>query len=400
MMLPLTNPPKDYAWGSRTLIAALEGRPPSDAPEAEVWFGDHPGGPALVGDGSGRTLDTVLAAGVEGAPERLPYLLKLLAAASPLSIQVHPSKAQAIEGFARETGLPADAPNRNYRDDNHKPELIVALSDTFEALCGLRPLAATRRLVGALGQGLGPAALRARLERPSGDAAIGGAEGEDADILRDVIGWLLGGSADVEVASLIDAIGSAESVEFAAELATTRRIASVYPGDPGVVVALLMNHVVLRRGEAVFLRAGLLHAYISGLGVELMAASDNVLRGGLTPKHVDVAELLSVLDARPAVVPVVLPTSAEGASRGVEAFATDAPDFELLRARVNPDSPATVTLRGAAIALVTAGTITVVGGHGDRTLRPGQAVFVTRDESPVRLAGDGEVFIAQPGSPG
>ncbi|HEX5859931.1 MAG TPA: mannose-6-phosphate isomerase, class I [Microbacterium sp.] len=388
MLLPLSNSPKDYAWGSRTLIAALEGRPASEKPEAEVWFGDHPGGPAVIDDGSGDTLDAWLARQPEGTPERLPYLLKLLAAASPLSIQVHPSKEQAEQGFARESDKAMDAADRNYRDDNHKPELIVALSDTFEALCGLRPLDATRRLAGALGPGVGATALRAHLD----------AGRDDAEILRGVIGWLLSGAADVEVASLIDALGSAESIEFAAELSAARRIASVYPGDPGVIVALLMNHVVLHRGEGIFLRAGLLHAYLSGLGVEVMAASDNVLRGGLTPKHVDVDELLSVLDTRPAVVPVVLPTSAEGTTRGVEAFATEAPDFELLRARIRSEGRATLALRGAAIALATGGRITVAGRSGDRTLRPGEAVFITRDESPVQLSGEGEVFLAQPGS--
>jgi len=184
VLLPLSNSPKDYAWGSRTLIAALEGREASVAPEAEVWFGDHPAGPAHIDDGGGETLDAWLSRGPEGAPEHLPYLLKLLAAASPLSIQVHPSKEQAMEGFAREADQPVDAADRNYRDDNHKPELIVALSDTFEALCGLRPLDDTRRLASALGDGLGGAALRARLE----------ADGDDADILRDVIGWLLSAS--------------------------------------------------------------------------------------------------------------------------------------------------------------------------------------------------------------
>ena len=162
VLLPLSNSPKDYAWGSRTLIAAMEGREASAAPEAEVWFGDHPGGPARIDDGSGETLDTWLSREPEGAPKRLPYLLKLLAAASPLSIQVHPSKEQAVEGFAREAAKPMDAADRNYRDDNHKPELLVALSDTFEALCGLRPLDATRRLARALGDGMGG--------RPSGPA--------------------------------------------------------------------------------------------------------------------------------------------------------------------------------------------------------------------------------------
>ena len=147
------NTPRDYAWGSTTLIAELEGRTPTGAPEAEVWFGDHPGHPARVPDG--RTLGEWLASAdaPEGTPERLPYLLKILAAGSPLSIQAHPSKAQAEEGFAREeaAGTPRDAATRTYRDANHKPEIIVALSDRFLALAGLRELAATRRLLDAVG---------------------------------------------------------------------------------------------------------------------------------------------------------------------------------------------------------------------------------------------------------
>lgn len=389
MLIRLSNTPKDYAWGSRSLIASLEGRETSQAPEAEVWFGAHPGGPAVVEDGSGRTLDAWLAEGHEGAPARLPYLLKLLAAASPLSIQVHPSKAQAEEGFAREADLAADAPERNYRDDNHKPELLVALSDSFEALCGLRPLAETRRLVSALGEGVGATALRARLEQ----------DGDEADICRGIIEWLLSGSAELEVASLVDAAGSAASVEFSASLNAVRRIAAVYPGDAGAVVAMLMNYVVLGRGEAVYLRAGMLHAYLSGLGVEVMAASDNVLRGGLTGKHIDVGELLSVLDARPGVVPVLLPQSADDASRGVEAFAPGVEDFELLRARLDGDVVARVSLRGAAIVLVTVGEVLVHGEGGTETLRPGQALLATADEESLRLSGDGEAFLAQPGAP-
>ena len=141
MLLSLTNAPRDYAWGSKTLLAALEGRVPAELPEAEVWFGDHAGDPADLPDG--RTLDAVTGG-------ELPFLLKLLAAEDPLSIQVHPTKAQAVEGFAREAELAADAPGRNYRDDNHKPELIVPLSERFEALCGLRELAASRRLLAEL----------------------------------------------------------------------------------------------------------------------------------------------------------------------------------------------------------------------------------------------------------
>ncbi|MER7796916.1 mannose-6-phosphate isomerase, class I [Microbacterium sp. NPDC096154] len=382
MLVPLTNAPRGYAWGSRSLIAALEGRPPSAEPEAELWFGDHPSDPSEVGDGSGRTLDRWIAeeGAAHGVAGRLPYLLKLLAAASVLSIQVHPSKRQAEEGFAREASLPADAV-RAYADDNHKPEMIVALSDRFEALCGLRDLDQSRRLLEALGQAADP--LRERLADEAG--------------LRAAIGWLLSGDARPVVDAIIAALADARSTEFAAELANARRIAVWYPHDPGVVVALLMNFVVLRRGESVFLRAGMLHAYVSGLGVELMAASDNVLRGGLTPKRIDVDELLAILDPTPGPVPVVLPVAADNGTRGVEAFPSDVPDFQLLRARVSAGSGAVIRPTGPLIVLATAGSVSVETESGTLAVTPGRAVFVTPDETEVRISGDGEAFVAQPG---
>ncbi|MFE1665596.1 mannose-6-phosphate isomerase, class I [Microbacterium sp. P02] len=403
MLTPISNRPIPNAWGSRTLIADLEGRAPSGDPEAEVWFGDHPGSPARVEDGSGRTLDAVTAA--EGAP--LPYLLKLLAAASTLSIQVHPSKTQAEEGFAREdaAGLDRNAGARNYRDENHKPELIVALSDRFEALAGLRDLAATQRLVAALGDSAGPRALAGHL-------------GAGADALADTVAWVLSGAP--EVADIIAAARSARSREFAGELAVARRLSDAYPGDPGVVVALLMNLVVLHRGEALFVRAGALHAYLSGLGVELMAASDNVLRGGLTPKHIDVDELRLILDATPGPAPVLAPAVI---AEGVEAFApAGIPDFLLLRVTMPTGASAPsavarsgaekggaaspedatarrVTITGPAIVLVTGGAVTVRASASGTTvdLTPGAAVFATADEGELVFTGSGEAFVAQPG---
>src|SRR5690606_39021371 len=300
MLLTITNDPRDYAWGSTSLLAALEGRRPSASPEAEVWFGDHPSDPAdVVGGG---TLDAVTGGS-------LPYLLKLLAAADPLSIQVHPTREQAQQGFAREAGMDAADPTRNYRDANHKPELIVALSDRFEALSGLRPVAETLRMLSAFPDVPGVIELRERLGSADEEAA-----------LRDTIGWLLSGTAQDAVDDVIGALSGAEADGFAEALTAIRTIAEQNPGDPGVVVALLMNFVVLRPGEAVFLRAGLLHAYVSGLGVEIMAASDNVLRGGLTPKHIDVDELLSVVDTRPGEVPV------QSATGEVTAYDIPVPD--------------------------------------------------------------------------
>ena len=383
MLVPLSNEPRDYAWGSTTLIAQLEGREPSGRPEAEVWFGDHPADPSVTPDG--RTLDVWLAeegAGT-GSPERLPYLLKLLGAASPLSIQAHPSKTQAEAGFAREegTGIARDAAERTYRDANHKPELIVALSDEFRALAGLRETEATLRLLEALGEGAAP--LTTRLTE------------KDAS-LPALLEWVLSADAAPAVRSVIAAAAAADSDEFAEELALARAMATQYPGDPGVVVALLMNLVTLRRGEALFLRAGVLHAYLSGLGVELMAASDNVVRGGLTPKHIDVAELVRVLDPAQGEPPIVL---ARAAAAGVDAFHVPVEDFALERVRASGDGIRR-EVRGPVIALATSGApvVTGAGSAGRVGLRPGEAVLVTPDEQHLVVSGAGELFLASPGA--
>jgi mannose-6-phosphate isomerase len=394
MLAPLTNTPRDYAWGSATLLAELEGRDATGAPEAEVWFGDHPGSPARVADG--RPLGEWLAddAAGTGAPTKLPYLIKLLAAASALSIQAHPSRAQAMAGFAREeaAGVARDAPERSYRDESHKPELIVAISDRFTALAGLREIEATRRLVASLGS--------------AGDGLASRLKGTDAAAsLRDTLAWLLSGDASAEVDAILEAVadpgddrqaGRDGTDEFAAERGVIARLAADHPGDPGVIVAMLMNLVTLTRGEGIFVPAGVLHAYLEGLGVEVMAASDNVLRGGLTPKHIDVAELMSVLDTAPGPVPIVRPEEIGG---GVARYRTEAPDFALLRVSVEPGTPSAVPISGAAIAVSTAGAVQVAGetSRDIVALTPGRAVLVTPDERVLQLSGAGEIFIVQPG---
>ena len=374
MLRSLTNVPRDYAWGSPSLLAELEGRVPSGAPEAEVWFGDHPGDPADL-DGGG-TLDEVTGG-------TLPYLLKLLAAARPLSIQVHPTKEQARAGWARESALPLDDPRRNYRDDNHKPELLVALSERFESLSGLRPVADTLRLLDALDDVPGVGSLRERLT---------GA----ADPLGDAIGWLLGGEAQTAVDEVIAAVRRAADGPAGQEHPSLRAVAAIAetsPGDPGVVVALLMNHLVLRRGEGVFLRAGLLHAYLSGLGVEIMAASDNVLRGGLTPKRIDVPELLAILDTTPGEVPVLRPEGDEA----VTTYSVPVPDFALRRVRLDGE-PIAVEVDGPTMVLATGGAVRVATESGaDIALRVGAVAFADAEERRLTLSGTGEAFVATPG---
>lgn len=392
MLIPLENDPRDYAWGSTSLLAELEGREPSGRPEAEVWFGDHPGDPAETPDG--RTLDRWIAddGAALGIAEPLPYLLKLLAAASALSIQAHPSKAQAEEGFAREeaAGIPRDAGDRTYRDANHKPELIVAVSDTFRALAGLREIDASRRLVSALGPAAAP--LAERLE-------------ESQESLAAVIGWLLSDGSDAARAVIAAAVDAADRLaagsgtdmtrEFAAELELVRALEAGFPGDPGIVVALLMNLVTLHRGEGLFVPAGVLHAYLDGLGVELMAASDNVLRGGLTPKHIDAGELVRVLDPSPGLPPVI---RGREVADGVAQYDVPVADFALLAVTPSVDG-LTVPLDGPAIAVATAGAPSVSGlsSAAAAELAPGRAVLVTPDEGGLLVRGSGQLFIALPG---
>jgi mannose-6-phosphate isomerase len=371
MFVGLSNTPRDYAWGSLSAIAQLLGVPASGRPEAEYWLGTHPGSPSRIDDPKAVAGATSLA-----DITTLPFLLKVLAAAAPLSLQAHPTTDQARQGFERENalGIPVDAPNRNYRDAKHKPELIYALSSEFVALCGFRPVAQTRALLGRLGDDSVVAGL---LQRLDDDAA-----------LQSVFEWLISRSVGVDdlVARVVALSAGSEEPEFR----MVSELSRAYPGDPGIVIALLLNRVVLRAGQVLYLPAGNIHAYLSGVGIELMAASDNVLRGGLTPKHVDVAELLNILDFRPVPVPLL---AAEHPVDGVEVFRPDVPDFELAVVRPT-QAPVRFALTGEALLLCTEGNVLVTGAVTERWLSRGQSVYVTADEGELGFAGEGLVFVA------
>ncbi|WP_431220463.1 mannose-6-phosphate isomerase, class I [Leifsonia xyli] len=386
MFVRIGNTPRDYAWGSTTAIAGLLGTEPSGGPEAELWLGAHPGSPS-------RVLDPALAGGAAdlAAWERtsdLPYLLKVLAADGPLSLQAHPSPEQARAGFERENaaGLAADSPDRNYKDPFHKPELIFALSDPFEALCGFRD----------------PAESRAALERlaaasPGGAVLSGFArtlDGEPGAVLRRATEWLLGGDTDVDLL-VAEVVGAARALPGDRDADTVRMLDEAFPGDPGIVLALLLNRATLRPGEVLYLPAGNIHAYLRGLGIELMAASDNVLRGGLTRKRIDVPELVSVLDFSPIRA---TPLTPEHPAAGVEVFRPDVPDFQLSRIQLDADVPSTeLPLTGTAIALCTDGALELSGAGGSLRLARGEAAVVTADEGTLSIAnGPGTLFVATP----
>ena len=312
---------RTYAWGSRTAIAEFTGKhSPTAHPEAELWFGAHPGDPAWMETDTGERslLETVredpegqLGAAVRNRfGDALPFLMKVLAAEEPLSLQAHPSAEQAAEGFAREDrlGIPVSSPIRNYRDRSHKPELLVAL-ETFDALAGFRPAPRSVELMRALAVS-------------DLDPFIGLLAGQpDADGLRALFTtWITAPQPDLDVLvpAVIDGaisyVRSGEK-EFAAEAKTVLELGERYPGDAGVLAALLLNRLSLKPGEGIYLPAGNLHTYLHGVGIEVMANSDNVLRGGLTPKHVDVPELLRVLDFTPASEDDASPEDLRGRNR-------------------------------------------------------------------------------------
>ncbi|MDQ0665214.1 mannose-6-phosphate isomerase [Arthrobacter ulcerisalmonis] len=406
-MYEIENVLRDYAWGSTTAIASLLGRPESGRPEAELWIGAHPDSPSvahLPEDGTRSPLDALVSSDPEhflGAESvsafgpRLPFLAKILAAAQPLSLQVHPSLEQARAGFARENeaGIDPHAPDRNYKDDNHKPEMIFALTP-FEALCGFRPATETRKILqhiaDAFPDGQTPELLRALLEDLAGPDEGGG--------LRRAFERLIAGGQAVaeETALVVAALVSGAALEpYQAELGTVISLNEKYPGDPGVLISLLLNRISLKPGEAVYLPAGNVHAYLHGLGVEVMASSDNVLRGGLTPKHVDVPELLRTIDFHPVAVPML---RAEKTVMDQELFRPPFREFQLQRIELEPDAgPVPLAQTGPAVVIVVAGDVYLDSPKGDLALSRGGSAFIAAAEAPInvhRAAGSTEPALA------
>ena len=373
-----------YPWGSLDALPRIMGTAPTGEPQAELWLGAHPRGPAVLRRGeSHRPLDQVIAAdpvGELGADTarryggELPFLLKILAVAQPLSLQAHPDRGQAQTGFDAENrqGIPIGAGHRSFSDRNHKPELICAL-EPFTALCGFRaPSAAAALLdslavpelapvVESLGKGRIEWALRWLLERPRQAAA--------------------------EIA-LQSAAACARPGPYHGERQWAARIAQQHPGDIGVVIALMLNQVELQPGQALYLGPGSLHAYLHGVAVEIMSNSDNVLRGGLTAKHVNAPALLAATDCRAAEVSVLAP---EGPNH---TFPSPVPDFRLTRLEVA--GPVLCQPSGPEIALCASGEVRVAG----REIVGGGAVWLPAGTGEYEVSGAGLLFRARTGRHG
>jgi mannose-6-phosphate isomerase len=395
LLEPVTQP---YAWGSHTAIAELQGRPaPTAQPEAELWMGAHPSAPSgVTRAGVTTTLDALIAAdpscelGTECAERfggRLPFLLKVLAAEKALSIQVHPSREQAEAGYRAENarGLAPGDKSRNYVDDWPKPELLCALT-SFEVLAGMRSTADAAALLRALEVGeLDP--LAAELAGTTDPAA-----------LTRALGAILTWPPERRGALVANVVTACERLatrggEYAAACAATVRIAADHPGDLGVVASLLLRHAVLRPGEAVFMPAGGPHTYLHGTGIEVLANSDNVVRAGLTPKHIDVPELLKLTDPA-AAVPVIEPRPTGG---GISVYDSAAPEFRLYRAELGPGEVTLPDVGGARIVLCTEGIAELCAGSGALKVTRGESCYLSAADGAVTASGPATLFIAASG---
>jgi len=383
---------RTYAWGSRNAIADFTGRPaPTAHPEAELWFGAHPGDPAQLDGPAGATsLLDVIAADPQaqlGTAVRdrfgdvLPFMVKVLAAEEPLSLQAHPSAQQAVEGYQREDrrGVALKSPIRNYRDRSHKPELLIALGD-FEALAGFRPAAHSVELMRAL-------------DVPRLEPFIGLlADQSDASGLRALFTtWITAPQPDLDalIPAVLDGAVSyirSGAKEFASEVRAVLELGERYPGDAGVLAALLLNRISLKCGDGIFLPAGNLHSYLQGMAMEVMANSDNVLRGGLTPKHVDVPELLRVLDFTP------VPDARVCIRRDGIELLYDTPTVEFAASVLMLDGEhlghevdAPARHDGPQVLVCTEGSVIVRTKSEEIQMQRGEAAWVAADDGPISV---------------
>jgi mannose-6-phosphate isomerase len=383
-MQKLNNSLQNYAWGSKTALTELYGiENPQGLPMAELWMGAHPKSPSTVEiNGEARSLREVIDAGKvatlgKAVAERfgeLPFLFKVLCADQPLSIQVHPSKAAAEEGFARENaaGIPLSAAERNYKDANHKPELVYALTP-FQAMNGFREL---HEIVSLLEPVAGAHPQIAHF-----------LENADEANLAKLFATLLS-LQDEAKSRAIGVLKSALNAREGEPWQTIKSIATDYPDDSGLFSPLLLNVITLQPGEAMFLFAETPHAYLKGVALEVMANSDNVLRAGLTPKFIDIPELLANLkfQAKPAATLLTQPQR-DGETLN---FPIPVEDFAFAIHGLSAE-PQALSQNSAALLFCIEGQAIIEKSGQQLVLKPGESCFVAANESPVNAAGTGRL---------
>ncbi len=388
-MQRLTGQIRDYAWGSLTAIPELLGNDPTGEPQAEYWLGAYPVAPADI-DGVG--LDVALHDHPEWVGDRtyrafgdrFPVLMKILAAEQPLSLQAHPNREQAEEGFARENQakIPLTAPERIYRDDWPKPEILVALTG-FDALCGFRDPAQTVDLFTRLGADESLKSVIGPLSQRKGPAAM-------AEVFLDILSL---GHADYTTEVLRLARPHAdEETDLGLFARTALELNRSFPAHPSILAALLLNRIHLEPGQGLFLPTRTLHSYLSGVGIEVMASSDNVLRGGLTTKHIDVDELIRVVDFTP-VEAAPVATEEDG---GFTRYLTPTPEFALWRGELSSQPLAIPRVDSCRIALVIDGEAHLRHDETIIDLATGEAVLIPYGED-VQATGSATIFVSAPG---
>lgn len=375
-MHSLRNGVQTYDWGSFDAIPNFLGAEASSEPVAEVWIGTHPILPSqVITDAGEKPLSDIAG--------KLPFMVKILAAHRPLSLQVHPSKPQAEIGFAREeaAGIPIDAKHRVYRDDNHKPEMVFALS-TFDSLIGFRPTAEVLRVLGPIDTPLAQQ-LAEDLRNDPGWAGI---------VRR--IEWLLSSHITAEaVEDLVEGCRALaeRGMDVKRAYQTATEVAEYFPGDVGVVISLMLNRMTLQPGEAAFLETGVIHAHLSGLCLEVMATSDNVLRAGLTSKHIDAAGLVECLNTGMARIARVTP---DFIGPDTEVFSPSEAEFALAVTQVSYAEPDGVPLvrADASVVVCVGGEAQLRNRSGDRlTLGRGESAFLGPEDVDTVVVGLGEV---------
>jgi mannose-6-phosphate isomerase len=406
----LENTVQHYDWGSLRMIPELLGEENSAMiPWAELWMGIHPGAPSIcIDEEKNRKIslvdlikenpafflgdETIMAFG------NLPFLYKVLSADKPLSIQAHPNLEQAKTGFERENkaGIDIKASNRNYKDANHKPEIMCALSP-FTAMCGFREITKIEKLLGVLDCGALDIPLAA-LKNSSIDGGLKGFLGalfsmntENRKLLTDT---MLENGRNFAL----------KNENYKTEFDLCVQFARMYPEDPSIIAPLYLNVIELKPGEAIFLSAGILHAYVHGLGMELMANSDNVLRGGLTSKYIDAEELKKVLMFKP-FMPEILKPADESASiydRSEYVYKTECKDFELKYVQ-NKSGSVNYINASPSIIFVTRGNLTMHDAETNKKLilHRGESAFAapTNSSGKIMLSGDFEMYAASTGIP-
>lgn len=370
MLSRISGVTKNYDWGSKELVPDFFGLAEPSEPIAEIWFGTHP-----LGESQSLSENRSLS---ESLGKQLRFLVKILSADKALSIQVHPNSDQAKAGFNLEQAqaIPISDTKRNYKDTSHKPEALIALT-SFRALCGFRPRAELQNIFTEFGKSEPEFASLA-------NGLMTGASLED--IFESLIGNI---ELSKRFNQTVDSPQSTSAAEAARQL--VEKLLGQYPDNTGALVALMLNEVVLEPGEAIYLPAGNVHAYLSGLGVEVMAASDNVLRSGLTSKHVDVAEVLKIADFSELLEPRVEPKKL---AEGLIEYPVDCSEFRIYRAEVSGKNLlADLDLPAGAMVICTAGEVAVSTSLEEREVLAKSEVVFASGAKKLSLSGSGTVFV-------